>query len=386
VTRPEPSAARQASGLALFAAALLSIAAVGGGWLALGRVDPLLAVPGIGWAAILCMTVGGWRSVLRPALILALLAATLLAAVQWLAAGWLDPLPTLFAAIACFPAATLAGLAMRHAGAQSRGVRAATLLALAVGAWTWQLAAWPLVALAYRGAAPAGQGEVLVLTSLPLFAASRGSVADLLQGKTSEAPAVTELRRHVRLVPVADVDRQQLQEAGALLLAHPAALPPATLVAIDDWVQGGGRAVVLADAMLGAEPPFPLGDPRNPPVSTLLDPLLSHWGVTIAPANAAVRVVRDGRHRLILSSAGEVLVKTARCHRTAEGLVARCRLGRGEAVIVGDADLLEPALWDGSVAKGPVGWRSANIAWLASELTPPLPRQGGAFVHPVWVR
>ncbi|MBX9727885.1 MAG: hypothetical protein K2X31_03155, partial [Sphingopyxis sp.] len=57
-----PSAARQAIGLAAWAAVLLIIAALGGGWLALGRVDPLLAVPGAGWAAM----VGALVSPMRP--------------------------------------------------------------------------------------------------------------------------------------------------------------------------------------------------------------------------------------------------------------------------------------------------------------------------------
>ena len=94
-----PSAARQAIGLVAWVAALLIIAALGGGWLALGRVDPLLTVPGAGWAAM----VGALISPMRPGMRLGgaclLSAALILTLVQWAGAGWVDWVPGLIAAL-----------------------------------------------------------------------------------------------------------------------------------------------------------------------------------------------------------------------------------------------------------------------------------------------
>jgi hypothetical protein len=382
-----PSAARQAIGLVAWVAALLIIAALGGGWLALGRVDPLLTVPGAGWAAM----VGALISPMRPGMRLGgaclLSAALILTLVQWAGAGWVDWVPGLIAALVA--AGLLLPAWMIAASARERAAIGRYLLfgLMALCAWGWQLAASAVVARAYDPAPMDSQPRVMVVTSLPLFAASRGDFGAVLSGDVSDAPAINTLRRHFQLVPLADVNRSSLAEGDALLLAHPGALAPEALVAIDNWVRSGGRAVVLADALLEAEPPHPLGDPRNPPVSTMLDPLLTHWGVGIAPARPGLRVAREGGQRLLFASAGDVTVRSSSCRRSAGGIVARCRIGRGQAVILGDADMLDPAHW--SMAADPfrpVSWHSANMSWIASQLLPHPGRQNRSFARPVWTR
>lgn len=372
----------------LLGAVLLGIAAAGGGWLALDRVDPLLAVPGIGWAVVAGALPGARGNALRFGTMAALVATLLLAAVQWAGAGWFDPLPTLLAGLLAGAAAAGARFVLDRARQRGRKVAAAGLILLSGLAWLWQLAAWPLVQMAYREAPTAHRPEVLVLTSLPLFAVNRGSIADLIDGRSFDAPAVAELQRHVRLVPTADVSAQQLAGTGTLLLAHPGALPPETLVAIDSFVRRGGHAVVLADALVEGEAPFALGDPRNPPVSTLLDPLLAHWGLAIAPARGGVQLVHDGRHRLMLISAGSIIAASGDCPGPGMAFVSRCSIARGRVTIVGDADFLDPALWSGSSGvSGPAGWQSANISWLADELrSQSSPPSGRAFARPVWTR
>jgi hypothetical protein len=68
-----------------------------------------------------------------------------------------------------------------------------------------------------------------------------------------------------------------------------------------------------------------LGDPLRPPPDFADTGLLGHWGV-----------------RLEIDEAGEgVLRATSRACRIAEnGLVAECRVGRGAAQIIADADFL----------------------------------------------
>ncbi len=48
-------------------------------------------------------------------------------------------------------------------------------------------------------------------------------------------------------------------------MAHPLAQPAEDLVALDNWVRGGGRVLLLADPMLEWPSKRPLGDPLRPP-------------------------------------------------------------------------------------------------------------------------
>lgn len=373
--------------MTVWAAVLLIIAALGGGWLALGRVDPLLAVPGAGWAAMAGALVASMHPGLRTWGGYFLSAAVILILVQWVGAGWVDWLPSLAAALVAAGLVLPSGVIAASAKRRAAFGRYVFVGLLALCAWGWQLAASIVVARAYDPWPMDEQPRVMVATSLPLFATSRGDFGAVLSGDVDDAPAITALRRHFELVPLVDVDRPGLADGDALLLAHPGALSPEALVAIDNWVRSGGRAVVLADALLEAEPPHPLGDPRNPPVSTMLDPLLTHWGVGIAPARPGLRVAQEGGQRLLYASGGDVTVRSSRCRRSAGGIVARCRIGRGQAVILGDADMLDPAHWSmGADPVRPVAWHSANISWLASQLHPRSTRQHHSFANPVWTR
>jgi len=173
---------------------------------------------------------------------------------------------------------------------------------------------------------------------------------------------------------------------GALLLAHPRALAPRELVAVDAFVRGGGRAVILADALSGWPARRPLGDPRNPPVTSLLTPLLDHWGVTLgaAPADEGRPLAADvGGARLRLFSAGRFERFPAACRAYAGRRVVHCRIGDGEAWLVGDADLLFAPLW-----RAAPGWaahlrRADTMEWLTARLWPDAPR---AILRPIWIR
>lgn len=373
-------------GLALAGAVLLLVACLGGGWVALGRVDPLLAVPGAGWAALAGALTSRASQSFRRWGGYGLAVLLMLVLVQWIWAGWVDWLPSAVAALAVAIALLPAWMLAASSRGRAASRRYPALAFMAVAAWGWQLAATPLVAWAYDPPLIDEQPRVVVVTSLPLFATSRGDLGAILGGEVADAPAMEALGQHFELLPVANPDPRILAEGSALLLAHPGPLAPEALVAIDTWVRGGGRAVVLADALLEAEPPYPLGDPRNPPVSTMLDPLLSHWGVDIAPASAGTRVVSDARQRLMLASAGEATVRSPACRQTAGGLAARCSIGRGQVVIIGDADMLDQANWTRAADPlRPVSWHSANMSWLANELRPQPARQRRSFALPVWI-
>ncbi|MGD9602058.1 MAG: Gldg family protein [Gammaproteobacteria bacterium] len=87
-----------------------------------------------------------------------------------------------------------------------------------------------------------------------------------------------------------------------LLVVHPKDLPRKTLYAIDQFVLGGGKAIVFVDPM--AEEDRPEQDPNNPMVMPRIDSgmpeLFARWGVSMASdqiaadLEAAVRVSMNG--------------------------------------------------------------------------------------------
>ena len=146
------------------------------------------------------------------------------------------------------------------------------------------------------------------------------------------------------------------------MLAQPRALSPHELAAIDTWVRGGGRVLILADPSLHWPSVYPLGDPRAPLPVTLLDPLLDHWGVrvdltAIGRHVAPVKMnLREGARdwRLVVAAPGALVATGKDCHVESQGLIARCALGKGRAVLIADADLLSDPLWgDGEEGNGP---------------------------------
>ncbi len=360
---------------ALFVIVALLVAAVGGGWWALGRVDPLLAVPGMMLAAAMAGAAVPRETRWRLPALAAMIVALAVAAVTF--AGTVPPLALALAGVGAGAALGLDRLLRRLAW----GWRLTGALVLAV--FAWQAAAWPLVRAAYRPGADAGgaRADLVVMTSLPLF-------WDAARGQAAQQPVIAALRAVARVTPVDGLRPETLRPGTILLLAHPRALPPATLVLIDDWVRGGGRAIILADGLSTWPPPFAIGDPRNPPVTSLLGPLLDHWGVTLdAPAALAARAetVVDGGRRLTLFSAGRLTSRAPGCIGNASRTVLRCTIGQGRAVIVADADWIDPAQWAGR-ADDRIGDRSGNRDWLAGMVAAwagtPSPHR---FAAPLWI-
>ncbi|MBB5729912.1 motility-associated ABC transporter substrate-binding family protein [Sphingomonas prati] len=168
------------------------------------------------------------------------------------------------------------------------------------------------------------------------------------------------------------VDDAAQLTGGDLLLVQPRAPAPEGLVAIDARIRAGARAVILTDPDLHWTSRHALGDPAAPPRAGTLGPLLLHWGLRLelGDRGIAVReVTRSGRRwRLVLDGAGRfVAAGTGPCRVSAGGLVVDCRLGRGRAVLVADADMLDAALWtDGAGGWRPAWRRSDNAAFVAA--------------------
>lgn len=200
------------------------------------------------------------------------------------------------------------------------------------------LAALALLAAAPGGcrdapSAPADKPEIHLLTSLPLLFGESFSLE-------AERPAVTALLEdRYRLTPI-DLP-SQLPQGATLLAIQPRALPAEELVALDDWVRGGGRLLLLADPRLEWPSDRPLGD-RLRPLPMFADTgLLGHWGLRLDAPDKAGPVKVDG---VTVVSPGRLVATSGQCKVDRHGLTARCRLGKGRAVIVADADWLSEEL------------------------------------------
>jgi len=172
------------------------------------------------------------------------------------------------------------------------------------------------------------------------------------------------------------VDRIQDARAGRWLLVQPRAPGAAGLVAIDAGIRAGSRAVILTDSDLRWPSRYPDGDRAAPPRGGTLAPLLLHWGLVLergAPGLAVRDIGWRGRQwRLALAGAGRFhrIGGKGDCVLHAGGLIARCRIGRGRAWLVADADLLDPALWtDPDGGHAPAFRPSDNAAFVLALLT-----------------
>lgn len=190
-----------------------------------------------------------------------------------------------------------------------------------------------------------------LLSSLPIYRAPQASVADAL---SQEQPEPHWLRAAVEarniLEPIDLIDAESLSQIDTLLLIQPRALTPAEFVALDDWVRKGGRVLLVADPMLAGDPPFPLGDPRNPQAIAVTGPIEARWGLKLTAGKfgdeAERRVTLAGREVPVVL--GGAFVKRAPaggepadCGLRDGGLLAVCAIGQGRAVLVGDATVFE---------------------------------------------
>lgn len=215
------------------------------------------------------------------------------------------------------------------------------------------IAVYDRIALRPEPASHTERPSLLMLTGLPLLWSEEGE----LGGKATEFYGA--LDRAYRVRPIDAATDATLNGAKLLLVAQPRPPGPAALVAIDHWVRIGGRALILTDPALRWPSDLALGDPRRAPIDDGLGPLLLHWKLELKPPGAgkiiAMRDV-DGR-RLMLAAPGRFIAHGGSCIVTHGGLMADCRIGRGRALLLADADLLHDLLW---IGPGPVGTMRAG--------------------------
>jgi hypothetical protein len=183
-------------------------------------------------------------------------------------------------------------------------------------------------------ARPPGERPTLaLLTSLPLvFGESFG-----LEGDGSAA--LSRLEQRYNVLPIGVADAASLRGQKLLLMAHPRAQPAEVLVELDQWVRRGGHVLLLADPKLDWPSERPLGDRLRPPPAFADTGLLQHWGLKLTgPEPDGPASVGNGEVEILAASPGRLTSGT--CAISGRGFVARCKIGRGEATIIADADFL----------------------------------------------
>lgn len=199
------------------------------------------------------------------------------------------------------------------------------LLALAAVA-AWAVASTDEV----PGPRPAEQRPALaLLTSLPLMFGENFGL------ESGGSAALTRIEQRYNVLPIGVADASSLKGQRLLLMAHPRAQPAEVLVELDQWVRDGGRVLLLADPRLDWPSERPLGDRLRPPPAFADTGLLTHWGVALRTPEVAGPVEVHG---LLTSSPGRL--ESQACRLTQDGFIARCRVGKGSATIIADADFL----------------------------------------------
>lgn len=230
---------------------------------------------------------------------------------------------------------------------------------------TWILVA--LVVSAVLGAAWLARGKgsepaapVGLFTTLPILWADSPDLAASLNPQAEPHWARAVLAGKGAILPIDALTPESIGKVGRLLMAQPRVLTPQENVALDNWVRGGGRLLLLADPALTEESGFALGDPRRPQAVALLSPILSRWGLELLfddrqPFGRARREVMGVP--IPVNLPGQLATRgQANCRLWGEGLAATCAIGKGRIVVVADAALLE--------RDDPSGQGAKALSWL----------------------
>ena len=214
-----------------------------------------------------------------------------------------------------------------------------------------------------------------VISSLPLLW-PEGDLTGALANDSAALPVKQRLERNFEIIPIDNLDHLESRKLRVALLAQPRSFAPAELVALENWIKAGGRALILADPAVQWESSYPTGDPRRPLFTTMLSPLFAHWGVVLTFPMEQLEGQRDvnvqGRQLQLAAYGAWQLSGTsdvAECSISAGQILAECEIGKGRVLLLADADMLSPDLWQDSGLGGLLGSDSSeNMFWLEERL------------------
>lgn len=207
-------------------------------------------------------------------------------------------------------------------------------------------------------AAPQERAALGLMTSLPLYWQADADLADIAAGRAVPPWQRRAIETRFVLVPLDTLspvpalspeapDTDPLAGLERLAVIQPRGLAPADNVALDTWVRGGGRLLLVLDPMLTGEYEASLGDPRRPVDSALVPPVVARWGMAVsfdAAQEPAVTQVPLGESTLPLELAGRIALTdpaAGQCRLLAGDAAASCAVGKGRVTLIADAGLFE---------------------------------------------
>jgi hypothetical protein len=209
-----------------------------------------------------------------------------------------------------------------------------------------------------------GTEPVGLFTTLPILWSESPDLGAALNPAAPQHWARGILAKTGPIEPLDQLSRGEgigsLDRVQRLVMAQPRVLGPQENVALDEWVRGGGKLLLLADPALTEQSDFAIGDPRRPQAVVLLSPVLSHWGLQlrIDDAQQFGEVRREVMGvKLPVNLTGHFVSEgQGYCRLWSDGLAVTCRIGKGRVVALADAAVIERLDPDGTRAKA--------FAWL----------------------
>lgn len=204
----------------------------------------------------------------------------------------------------------------------------------------------------------ASREKLGLMTSLPLYWPLGAGVEEIASGRAPPPWQRTALEADFALEPLDSLAPIPGLTANApatdplagltrLAVIQPRGLSPADNAALDAWVRAGGRLLLVLDPALTGDYDLALGDPRRPADTALIPPVVARWGLAVRFDEAQDDGVTEralGDAALPLALAGEVVIadpSAAACTLLADGVAARCTVGKGEVTLIADAALFE---------------------------------------------
>lgn len=215
--------------------------------------------------------------------------------------------------------------------------------------------AQPTAALSAAPLKPLG-----LMTSLPLYWPLDAAIGDITAGRADLPWQRRAIDKAFLIEPLDTLSPIPALSPGApvtdplagmerLAVIQPRGLSPADNLALDTWLRGGGRLLLVLDPMLTGDYDLPLGDPRRPVDSAVIPPVVARWGLAVrfdeTQSAQVVKADMDGAV-LPLALAGTIAITdpaSARCTLAAGGAAARCQVGKGEVTVIADAAVFEHA-------------------------------------------
>ncbi|MEO0464245.1 MAG: hypothetical protein AAF127_14025 [Pseudomonadota bacterium] len=198
-----------------------------------------------------------------------------------------------------------------------------------------------------------------VMTSLPLLWPLDASVDDIASGNAPMPWVGAQMEQRFNLValdslsPAAEGEgaSEPLADLSKLAIIQPRSLSAQDNVALDKWVRGGGDLLLVLDPALSGHYEVPIGDPRHPPATALIPPVVARWGLAVqfddtqsekggelSLPTGDVPLYLAGQ--IVASPEGDAKSK-GDCTIDPSGVLAVCSVGKGRVTLLADADVFE---------------------------------------------